>query len=33
MTISYEGRTKENYSKRNGQIGTFRYYLKRIDWL
>ena len=29
MTLSYERRTKESHSKRNGQIGTFRYYLKK----
>ena len=33
MTIPYERRTKESHSKRNRQIGTFRYYLKRVDRL
>ena len=33
MTLPYERRTKESHSKRNGQIGTFRYYSKRVDQL
>ena len=32
-TLSYERRTKESYTKGNGQTGTSRYYLKRTDWL
>ena len=32
-TLSYERRTKESYTKGNGQTGTSRYYSKRTDWL
>ena len=30
MTISYEGRTKERYPKRNAQVRTFGYYSKGL---
>ena len=33
MPISYERRTKESHSKRDGLIRTFRYYSKRVDQL
>ena len=33
MTISHEGRTKENYTKGNGQTQISRHYLKRTEWL
>ena len=33
MTIPYVERAKENHSERNGQVRTFRYNSKRVDWL
>ena len=33
MTLSHERRTKENYTKGNGQTQTSRYHSKRTDWL
>ena len=32
-TLPYERRTKESYTKGNGQTGTSRYYSQRTDWL
>ena len=32
-TLPYERRTKESYTKGNGQTSTSRYYSKRNNWL
>ena len=33
LTLPYARRTKESDTKGNGQTQTFRYHLKRTDWL